>query len=121
NLTTRYDFPIMGLAGHLQGSVQAQSSAWDDLRILGGVPPAAVTGLVPVRGMLGKQPGYAQVDFRTGADSDYWSVEFFIQNVFDERAQQYRYAECVTQVCDNQTYVVPSRPRLIGIKFGQKF
>lgn len=71
--------------------------------------------------MLGKQPGYAQFDFTAGVESDAWSAEVFVENAFDERAQQYRYAECVTQVCDPQTYYVPSRPRLIGIKFGQKF
>ena len=41
NLTSRYDFPVAGFAGHVQGSVQAQSSAWDDLRISGAYPPFA--------------------------------------------------------------------------------
>jgi hypothetical protein len=27
----------------------------------------------------------------------------------------------VTQVCEAQTYTVPTRPRLIGISFGQRF
>ena len=121
NLTTRYDFPFMEFAAHVQGSVQAQSSVWDDLRVTAPYPPAAPSVLVPLRSMLGKQPGFATFDFSAGMDSDVWSVEFFIQNVFDERAQQYRYAECVTQVCDQQTYAVPQRPRLIGIKFGQTF
>ncbi len=121
NLTTRYDFPFMKFAAHVQGSVQAQSSAWDDLRISGAFPPFAPSSLVPVRSALGKQSGWASFDFSAGIDSDYWSVELFVQNVFDAGAQQYRYAECVTQVCQPQTYVVPERPRLIGIKFGQKF
>ncbi|HUO91295.1 MAG TPA: TonB-dependent receptor [Rhizomicrobium sp.] len=123
NLTSRYDFPIAGFAGHIQGSVQAQSSAWDDLRIGGAFPPFAPTPpLVPIRTMLGKQPGWASFDFSAGLDSgDLWSLEVFVQNAFDAKAQQYRYAECVTQVCDSQTYDVPQRPRLIGIKFGQKF
>jgi outer membrane receptor protein involved in Fe transport len=76
---------------------------------------------VPLRSALGKQPGFASFDFSAGIDTQSWSLELFVENAFDEGAQQYRYAECVTQVCDAQTYVVPSRPRLIGIKFGQKF
>ncbi len=122
NLTTRYDFPFMSFAAHVQGSVQAQSSAWDDLRTGGAFPPFAPTPpLVPIRTALGKQAGWASLDLSAGVDSDYWSVELFVQNALDSQAQQYRYAECVTQVCDAQTYVVPQRPRLIGIKFGQKF
>jgi iron complex outermembrane receptor protein len=121
NLTTRYDFPIANFAGHIQGSVVAQSSSWADLRIQGAYPPFGPTTLVPLRSVLGKQPGYASFDFSAGIDTEAWSLELFVENAFDERAQEYRYAECTTQVCDNQTYVVPSRPRLIGIKFGQKF
>ena len=94
----------------------------DDLRTGGAFPPFAPSPpLVPIRTALGKQSGWASFDFSAGIDTDYWSVELFVQNAFDATAQQYRYAECVTQVCDPQTYVVPQRPRLIGIKFGQKF
>jgi hypothetical protein len=28
---------------------------------------------------------------------------------------------CTTQVCENQPYYTPITPRLIGIRFGQKF
>jgi iron complex outermembrane recepter protein len=122
NLTTRYDFPLRGqMTGYVQGSVQAQSSSWADLRISGAYPPFGPTELVPLRTALGKQEGYASFDFSTGIATDNWTLDLFVENAFDERAQQYRYAECVTQVCDAQTYIVPSRPRLIGIKFGQKF
>jgi iron complex outermembrane receptor protein len=128
NLTTRYDFPILGdLAAHVQGSVEAQSSSWSDLRVVAIYPPNIdcqnnpSCQMVPLRGALGKQPGFASFDLSTGVERDAWSAELFVENLFDERAQDYRYAECTTQVCDRQTYVVPSRPRLIGIKFGQRF
>lgn len=120
NLTTRYDFPLFdNMAAHVQGSVEAQSSAWDDLRIQAPFP---ITGVeVPIRSALGKQAGWAQFDFSTGVDHDNWYAELFVENAFDERAQLYRFAECTTQVCDKQPYIVPARPRLIGIKFGQRF
>jgi outer membrane receptor protein involved in Fe transport len=120
NLTSRYDFLVLdGLLAHIQGSVVGQSSAWDDLRLFAPFP---ITGApVPIRTALGKQTGYATFDFSAGVDRDAWHAELFVQNAFNALAQQYRYAECVTQVCEAETYVVPARPRLIGISFGQKF
>jgi outer membrane receptor protein involved in Fe transport len=129
NLTTRYDFSIWNdLAAHFQGSVEAQSSVWDDLRVQ-AVAPTIVNCIqdpslcqeVPIRSAIGKQPGFATFDLTTGVERDAWSLELYVQNVLDERAQNYRYAECTTQVCDKEVYIVPGRPRLIGIKFGQKF
>jgi outer membrane receptor protein involved in Fe transport len=120
NLTARYDFPIFGdMAAHAQGSMVSQSSAWDDLRIQAPLPISGVE--VPIRTAIGKQPGWTQFDFSVGVDSDIWYAELFVQNAFNVDAQQYRYAECITQVCENQPYVVPARPRLIGLKFGQRF
>jgi outer membrane receptor protein involved in Fe transport len=77
--------------------------------------------MVPIRAALGPQPGYGTFDLSTGVESDTWHVELFVENLLDQRAESYRFAECTTQICDSQVYVVPERPRLIGIKFGQKF
>jgi iron complex outermembrane receptor protein len=122
NLTARYDFPFMEFTGHVQGSWVAQSSSWSDLRISAPFPASApasnVNTLVPVRQ---NQPGYGTFDLNVGVQSDTWTVEFFVQNLLDQPVEQYRYAECVVQVCGSETYVVPQRPRLIGIKVGQNF
>src|SRR5580704_406020 len=125
NLTTRYDFTIWSdLAAHIQGSVEGQSSVWDDLRVQAPPPgcgPFSYCTEVPIRSGLGKQPGYATFDFSTGIDRDSWYTELFVENAFNADAQNYRYAECTTQVCIHEVYVVPERPRLFGIKFGQRF
>ncbi|MGD0193125.1 MAG: TonB-dependent receptor [Rhizomicrobium sp.] len=137
NLTTRYDFSVLdSLAAHVQGSLEAQSGVWDDLRVQAEYPTLlnCITQYtqcetVPIRSALGKQPGFATFDFSTGIDADKWFAELFVENAFDSNAQQYRYTECTTQVCANaatpggphEVYVVPQRPRLIGIKFGQRF
>lgn len=135
NLTTRYDFPLWSdLTAHVQGSLEAQSSVWDDLRVQAEYPPLVncITDpggcvVVPIRSLLGKQPGYALFDFSAGVETDKWFVELFVQNAFDTNAQNYRYVQCTTQVCSNplgtqhEVYIVPQRPRLIGIKFGQRF
>lgn len=128
NVTARYDFPLWNdMTGHVQGSEEAQSSSWPDLRIVGPFPPSGPTQMVPIRSVLGKQPGYGLFDLSAGVETDAWFAEFFVNNLFDQRAESYRYVQCTTQVCENfngpqhEVYVVPQRPRLIGIKFGQRF
>jgi outer membrane receptor protein involved in Fe transport len=91
-------------------------SSWSELRSL-------------QRGIIGQLPSYTMVDFAFGADKDGRSVELFIKNAFDERAELTRYAECTTEVCGgdpntgaaHDRYAVPQRPRTFGIRFGQKF
>jgi hypothetical protein len=41
--------------------------------------------------------------------------------VFDELAQVSRFAQCAETVCGSEVYVVPQRPRTIGLKFSQEF
>lgn len=119
NLTGRYQFNIDDIVAHLQGSVVYQSSSWPDLRVQ-AISPA--TGLeTPVRSLLGKMPQFATFDLSFGIERGNWSAEFSVQNVFDERGQLYRFAECTTQVCGNEPYIIPTQPRLIGLKIGQKF
>jgi iron complex outermembrane receptor protein len=110
NLTTRYSFPLFaGVDGHVQGSLQYQSSVEPDLR-------------TTERSILGEQPAYATASFAAGAERDGMTAEFFIDNAFDRRADIYNYAECTEQVCGAiAVYHVPNRPRTFGIRFGQKF
>jgi outer membrane receptor protein involved in Fe transport len=123
NLTARYSFPLVGDAvGHVQGALTYQSDsnpalapAWNDL--------------------LGVQPSYAIADFMAGFESHGISLELFVQNAFDRRAQLSRYAECPvyspyqigtptqlgTPICGIHPYVGVNTPRTIGLRFGQKF
>jgi outer membrane receptor protein involved in Fe transport len=70
---------------------------------------------------LGKQPGFAQVDLTAGVERDNWHAEVFVENAFDERGDLFNFPLCTTQVCEHQVYTTPITPRMIGIKFGQKF
>ena len=54
-------------------------------------------------------------------DRENWSADLMLQNAFDERAQRAIYAECTTQICGHQPYIVPSRPRTVAIRFSQRF
>ena len=48
------------------------------------------------------------------------SFELFLNNAFDKRASQYRYAECDSSIC-LQPYEGTNMPRLVGVRFAQKF
>ena len=43
------------------------------------------------------------------------------QAIQDANAPAARETECAIQVCYPETYVIPIRPRLIGLRFGQSF
>jgi hypothetical protein len=46
----------------------------------------------------------------------------FVDNVFDRRAQTYRYSECNPLLCAQQAvYAGIARPRTVGVKITQKF
>jgi outer membrane receptor protein involved in Fe transport len=110
NLTARYNPASVGeWQPHVQGSLVYQSAVWADLR-------------TEQREDLGQQPAYAVVDASIGAEKGGLGVELFINNVFDRLAENYRYAECNAAVCGVQAvYANVQKPRLIGVKFAQKF
>jgi outer membrane receptor protein involved in Fe transport len=110
NLTARYNLPWASeWQPHVQGSLVYQSAVWADVRSA-------------QRQILGQQPAYALVDASIGAEKGGIGVELFVNNVFDRLAENYRYAECNPTVCGAQAvYHNIYKPRLIGVKFAQKF
>ena len=108
NATARYTFDLMSWDGHAQASAVYSDSSWSELRDV-------------ERGIIGQLKAYTLVDLSFGADKDGKSIEFYVKNLGDERANLTRYAECTTQVCGGSTYVVPERPRQFGVRLGQKF
>jgi outer membrane receptor protein involved in Fe transport len=108
NATARYDFLVDEFKSHVQAALVYNGSSWNDLRSI-------------ERGITGKDPAYTVVNLAAGAGRDNWMFELSIDNVFDERAQLYRYSECTPDVCGPQTYILPNRPRTIGLTFDQKF
>jgi len=109
NLTARYLFRVADFDAHLQSSVVYQTSTWSDLRVVD-------------RGILGQQGAYALTDFSAGLNRASMSMELFVSNAFDRRAEFSRYAECTATACGPVgTYIIPAQPRTIGLRFGQKF
>jgi outer membrane receptor protein involved in Fe transport len=107
NLTARYEWDMMDGKAHVQGSLVYQGSAWPDLRSAD-------------RTVVGKMPSYATVDLSAGLSPGRWRVEAYVKNLLDEEGQQDRFVQCASSVC-SQVYVVPIRPRTIGLRFGQSF
>ena len=97
---------------------------------------SAPATLIPnERRFLVDQRSYAIADLSAGFEGDGWTVGVFINNLFDKRADVYRFAQCpvfqpgtgdttpfsATVICGTQTYIQTNLPRTIGVKFGQKF
>src|ERR1700733_2482845 len=109
NIIARYTFPVGNYHAFAEGTVVDQNSVWSDLRLL-------------QRSELGVQPGYTTLDLSAGIDEKTYSLEIFAKNITNETVQLYRYAECTPQTCAPYTvYAGLGQPRLIGIKYGQKF
>ena len=106
NTIGRYEFGIGSYRGHLQGAMVYQGSAW----------PALIAS---DRATLGKMPDYVTADFAAGIGLNNWTVELSVQNAFDAHGQNDRYVECA--ICTTQVYVTPILPRLVTLKFAQKF
>jgi len=105
--TARYEFPIdTGAKAHVQSVLVYQSSSTADLR----TGPAA---------LLGRLKSYTMADFAFGIDWARFTAELFAENAFDTRAQITRFDQCGQ--CFNRIYVVPYRPRTIGLRLGTKF
>lgn len=110
NLTTRYTFSLNSeWQAYTQGSLVYQSFSWSDLR-------------TAQREVLGQQPAFALFDINIGVRKGQIGIELFVDNAFDRRAENYRYAECNALLCGQQAvYAGVARPRLVGVKFSQKF
>lgn len=107
--SVRYEWEAApDLMAHVQAAVSGQTESWADLRLV-------------ERAIMGPQRGFTVADFSAGVVKDGWNLEISLLNAFDERADVYKYAECATQVCGVQTYIVTNRPRTIAARIGKKF
>jgi iron complex outermembrane receptor protein len=108
SLTGRYEFQMGGLDAHLQGSVVHNGDS--------------ATALLPAENdVLGNSDAYTLVDLSFGFGREKWGAELFVDNAFDEVARLYRYAECGVSICGGIVYGVTTRPRMVGLRFNQKF
>ena len=64
---------------------------------------------------------YWLVDLSAGFARNNWAIDLFLNNATDERAQQYRFAQCAEAVCGQEKYLYTAQPRTVGIRYSQKF
>jgi outer membrane receptor protein involved in Fe transport len=114
NLIARYTFNVGSLDAYVQGAAAYIGDRWADLR-------------TAQRAVLGEAPAYTIANFSAGFGSDSYLVELFINNAFEEEGQTDRWAQCDALICGlqgtplNGTYITPTAPRTVGVRFGQKF
>jgi outer membrane receptor protein involved in Fe transport len=109
NLTARWEYPWHGGTGHFQISYVYQSAAWADLRI-------------EEREILGRQKAFGTADLAWGLEKGNTSYDLFLTNVFDERGDLLHTTGCLIQVCGpEQTYIVPTQPRRLGLRIGKSY
>ena len=71
--------------------------------------------------LLGSLDAYTLADLTAGWHKHNWSIAVFIKNVFDERAEMTRFAQCAALTCGYQPYTVIAQPRTLWISFSQEF
>ncbi|GGY30693.1 TonB-dependent receptor [Rhodanobacter panaciterrae] len=118
NLIARYTFDLGSADAFVQAAVVHVGERTTDLRLV-------------ERSLLGNLPAYNSVDLSAGVQKNGWSVNVYVDNVFDKRAAQYKFTECgvtkcgahdvVPQYPNGQVYTGFSQPRTIGIRFKQDF
>ncbi|GMU69484.1 MAG: TonB-dependent receptor [Steroidobacteraceae bacterium] len=108
NLTGRYRFTLGDFDAFAQGAVVHQGNSWSDLRDAD-------------RAVLGVQGMYTIVDLSVGIGKGPYGVELFLDNAFDERADQLFTTQCSVSVCGGKPYIYTNRPRTVGLKYTHKF
>ena len=107
-LNARYTWDVGGGEAYWQASLSHAGNRRVDMR-------EAETAL------LGTLDAYTMADLSAGWRRNNWSIDVFVKNVTDERAEMTRFAQCAALTCGYQPYTVIAQPRTFGIRFSQEF
>jgi iron complex outermembrane receptor protein len=108
NATARYAFDLGSFDAYVQGVLVHEGRRKTDLRQAEGA-------------ILGDLDAYELFNLSAGLGKGNWNLDFYVKNVFDERAELSRFTQCAEAVCGEQAYTVVAPPRTYGIKFSQEF
>jgi len=81
NVTARYQFKVADFDSYAQGAFVYSGERRTDLRDY-------------ENSIVGDMPGFSITDLSAGFGRNGWTLELFIRNAFDERAEVTRYAQC---------------------------
>jgi iron complex outermembrane receptor protein len=110
----RSNFHYGSLPGFFQAAVSYTGKRWNDLDTLN----------VPARQEM---DAYTLVNVSTGIDKNNWTLSFFINNLFDERAEidiedpGYGGLSNLQRPPGHKWTTVTNRPRFFGVRFSQRF
>jgi outer membrane receptor protein involved in Fe transport len=110
----RSNFEIGSMPAFFQAAVAYTDKRWNDLDLLN----------VPARQLM---DDYTLVNLSTGIDKDNWTLSFYINNLFDERAEidiedpGYGNQAVLQRPPGHKWTTVTNRPRSFGIRFSQRF
>jgi outer membrane receptor protein involved in Fe transport len=110
----RSNFDVGTMPGFFQAAVSYTGARWNDLDTLN----------VPARQKMGD---YTLVNLSAGIEKDNWTLTFFVNNAFDERAEidigdpGYGGLSNLQRPPGHAWTTMTNRPRQFGIRFGQRF
>jgi iron complex outermembrane recepter protein len=99
----RYNMDFGRFPGYLQAAASYTGASWNFLEVADRL----------------RQDGYTLLNLSAGIENDNWTLDLFINNATDKRAQISVYEPSYGGATDSTT--VTNRPRTIGIRFGQSF
>ncbi len=118
NLIARYSFNMGNNDAYVQAAVVHVGERRSDMRVLDN-------------DLLGNLAAYTTADLSAGISKNGWTLDVYMNNVFDQRGQLYKFTQCDASICgardvvsqypDGQAYTVPTQPRTIGVRFKQDF
>ncbi|MFS8138342.1 MAG: TonB-dependent receptor, partial [Thermomonas sp.] len=108
NVSARYSFDWRGGEAYWQASLAHQGNRTNDLR----EAQSAV---------FGTMGAYTLTDLSVGWRKNSWSVDVFLKNAFNTRAQLARFSECAALTCGAESYTVFAQPRTLGVRFIKEF
>jgi iron complex outermembrane recepter protein len=110
NATARYQFEMARFNSFVQLSAVYQSGT--------------TYSLENTRLIVPETPAFGTVNLSAGIGQNSWTLQAYINNMFDERGQLGRNSECndsFYHYCLNNTHVLPTAPMQFGLQFGQRF
>ncbi|WP_174291277.1 TonB-dependent receptor [Sphingomonas bacterium] len=108
NIIGRYEFPFGSYRAHVQAAETYQSKAWNNFETSN-------------RNFYGQRDAYATTDLAAGLEWNRMTFELYATNLLDARAITNKFNGCGVGTCRPDQYVIYNQPRLIGLRFGQRF
>lgn len=108
NVVARYVFDIGRYQAHVQAAEVYQTKAWNNFETRN-------------RAIFGQRNSYGVTDVSAGVAWDRMTFELYASNLFDARGITRLSGGCGVSTCNGNRYVIYNQPRLIGVRFGQRF